>query len=148
MLENLFYIVGLVVILSVLNIISKFKSIYSVREWEQKYKKVVGKIPVRSDYRSKSEYNLSRKMGILYLFEIIWVIIGILTYNWYLFLGLIIFSFISGMILKPFRYTLVFKILSVLFLIIRLVLYTYLVINHFHLHIDTYEVILQHFNSL
>ncbi len=148
MLENLFYIVGLVVILSVLNIISKFKSIYSVREWEQKYKKVVGKIPVRSDYRSKSEYNLSRKMGILYLFEITWVIIGILTYNWYLFLGLIIFSFISGMILKPFRYTLVFKILSVLFLIIRLVLYTYLVINHFHLHIDTYEVILQHFNSL
>ncbi len=148
MLENLFYIVGLVVILSVLNIISKFKSIYSVREWEQKYKKVVGKIPVRSDYRSKSEYNLSRKMGILYLFEITWVIIGILTYNWYLFLGLIIFSFISVIILKPFRYTLVFKILSVLFLIIRLVLYTYLVINHFHLHIDTYEVILQHFNSL
>ncbi len=148
MLENLFYIVGLVVILSVLNIISKFKSIYSVREWEQKYKKVVGKIPVRSDYRSKSEYNLSRKMGILYLFEITWVIIGILTYNWYLFLGLVIFSFIFGMILKPFRYTLVFKILSVLFLIIRLLLYTYLVINHFHLHIDTYEVILQHFNSL
>lgn len=148
MLENLFYIVGLVVILSVLNIISKFKSIYSVREWEQKYKKVVGKIPVRSDYRSKSEYNLSRKMGILYLFEITWIIIGILTHNWYLFLGLIIFSFIFGMILKPFRYTLVFKILSVLFLIIRLLLYTYLVINHFHLHIDTYEVILQHFNSL
>lgn len=148
MLENLFYIVGLVVILSVLNIISKFKSIYSVREWEQKYKKVVGKIPVRSDYRSKSEYNLSRKMGILYLFEITWIIIGILTHNWYLFLGLIIFSFVIGIILKPFRYTLVFKILSVLFLIIRLLLYTYLVINHFHLHIDTYEVILQHFNSL
>ncbi len=148
MLENLFYIVGLVVILTILNLISKFKSIYSVREWEQKYKKVVGKIPLRSDYRTKTEYNLSRKIGILYLFEISWVVIGILTYNWYLFLGLIVFSFILGMILKPFRYTFVFKILSLIFLIIRLILYTYLVINHFHLHIDTYEVILQHFNSL
>jgi hypothetical protein len=147
MIGHIYYIIGLLVILSVISVLLKFTKFYSVKEWEEKYKKVVGKVPLRSDYRKIEEYHLSRKIGILYFFEILWIFAGLTTSSWYIFLSLILLPLIIGTIIKPFKFTLIFKILVLLFLIIRLGTYTFLVINHFNLHIDIYDLVLQHFNS-
>jgi hypothetical protein len=143
MIGHIYYTIGLLVAFSVLSIILRFKKIYYTKEWAEKYLKVTGKKPNKSDYRDKEEYSISESFDILQLMELMWVIGGLITSSWYVFGSLLIISLLLNYILKPIKFTLFHKFSLLSFLIIKFVVYLYLIINHFHLHLDTWSIIKQ-----
>jgi hypothetical protein len=144
MIGNIYYIIGILVCLSVISTILRFKRLYSIKEWKEKYEKIIGKKPGKKDFRTKKEYSLSESLSILFLFEIIWILFGFFTSNWYLFIGLILFSTILDFILKPIKFTLIYKLSIFTFILAKLCLYLYLIVNHFYLHQDTYNIVKQY----
>jgi type III secretory pathway component EscU len=144
MLENIYYFIGGLVVMSLLSIILKFGKLYSIKEWKEKYEKITGKKPTRKEFRTKKEFSLHESAGILGLFELLWIIGGFFTGNWYLFGITLALSYLLTTILKPIRFTLLHKLFSLTFLLSRLCLYLYLIANHFYLHQDTY-IIVKHY---
>jgi len=142
MLATIYYAIGILVLLSTLSSTVRFGKIYSIKEWKEKYEKVIGKKPNRREFRTKKEYSIIEAYHILSLFELFWVFIGLFTHNWYIFGFLLSLSFILNWILKPIKWTIFYKISLFLFLLVKISLYLYLVVNHFYLHIDTYSFIL------
>lgn len=141
---HIYYAIGLLVILSSLTMIMKFKKMNSIREWFDKYKVITGNSPEKADFRSKEESDLYRGISTLGIFEFMWVIGGLLTSSWYVFLSLFIYALIVGLIIKPFKYTFFGSIISIHFLLLKIVVYLFLVINHFHLHYDIFNIIKNH----
>jgi type III secretory pathway component EscU len=141
MIGNIYYLIGVLVLLSLLSVILKFRKIYSINEWREKYEKITGKKPLKREFRSKKEYSLHESSGILGLFEIIWILVGFFTGNWYLFGITLALSYLLNIILKPFKFSLLHKLTSFTFLLCRLCLYLYLIVNHFYLHQDTYSIV-------
>lgn len=144
MIGNIYYIIGILVCLSVISTILRFKILYSIKEWKEKYEKIIGKKPVKKDFRTKKEYSLSESLNILFFFEITWILLGFFTINWYLFIGLILSSYMVNFILKPIRFTLIHKLSIFTFLLAKFCLYLYLIVNHFYLHKDTYNIVKQY----
>jgi hypothetical protein len=144
MIGHIYYAIGLLVAFSILSIILRFRKIYSTKEWVEKYEKVTGKKPIRKDYRSREEYTSSETSGILSSIEIMWIIGGFITNSWYIFGLLLVISFLLNLIIKPIKFTFFHKYISLSFLILKFSVYLYLIINHFHLHLDTWSIIKQH----
>lgn len=143
MIGHIYYAIGLIVTFSILSIILKFRKIYSTKEWIEKYEKVTGKKPLKKDYRTKDEYSSYETSGILYMVELGWVILGFITASWYIFGSLLILSYLLNILIKPIKYTFFHKYISLSFLLFRFFVYLYLIINHFHLHLDTWSFIKQ-----
>ena len=141
MLGHVYYTFGLIIIVSLLTILVKFNKISNIREWYTKFKKVTDKIPKEKDFRSKEEYTLYNSFTSLIMFEFTWTILGLLTNSWYIFLSLFIITLIINLIRKPIEFTIIDKVLGFKLILIKLLIYLYLVINHFHLHIDTWSYI-------
>lgn len=144
MIGHIYYTIGLLVAFSILSIILRFRKIYSTKEWIEKYEKVTGKKPIKKDYRTKEEYSLSESSGILSSMEIGWIILGFVTNSWYIFGSILIVSFLINFITKPIKFTFFHKYISLSFLLLRFFVYLYLIINHFHLHLDTWFIIKQY----
>ena len=143
MIGHIYYAIGLLVAFSILSIILRFRKIYSTKEWIEKYEKVTGKKPIRKDYRSREEYSASETSSILSSIELMWIIGGFITNSWYVFGSLLIISFLLNLIIKPIKFTFFHKYISLSFLMTKFSVYLYLIINHFHLHLDTWSFIKQ-----
>jgi hypothetical protein len=141
MIGNIYYLIGVLVVLSTISTILKFGKLYSLKEWKEKYEKIVGRKPSKRDFRSKKEYSLSESTNILALFEIIWIIGGFFTSSWYIFGIILLSSYILNIILNPIKFTIIHKLTSFAFLLSRLCLYLYLIVNHFYLHQNTYSIV-------
>lgn len=141
MIGNIYYLIGVLVLLSLLSVILKFRKLYSIKEWKEKYEKITGNKPTKKEFRNKKEYSLHESAGILGLFELLWIICGFFTGNWYLFAVVLVVSYSLNLILKPFKFSLLHKLTSFTFLLGRLCLYLYLIVNHFYLHQDTYSIV-------
>lgn len=141
MIGNIYYLIGVLVVLSTISTLLKFRKLYSLREWKEKYEKIIGKKPIKKDFRSKNEYSLHESSNILAMFELFWIIGGFFTSSWYLFLTILLLSYVLNVILKPIKFTIVHKLTSFTFLLSRLCLYLYLIVNHFYLHQNTYSIV-------
>jgi hypothetical protein len=141
MLGHIYYAFGLIIVVSLLTILVKFKQITNIREWYTKFKKVTGKTPKEKDFRSKEESALYNSFSSLLLFEFTWTILGLLTNSWYVFLLLFIITLIINLLRKPIEFTFVDKMMGFLVILSKLMIYLYLVINHYHLHFDTWSYI-------
>jgi hypothetical protein len=144
MIGHIYYAIGLLVAFSILSTILRFRKIYSTKEWIEKYEKVTGKKPIRKDYRSKEEYSASETSSILSSIELTWIIGGFITNSWYVFGSLLVISFLLNLIIRPIKFTFFHKYISLSFLILKFSVYLYLIINHFHLHLDTWSIIRQY----
>lgn len=141
MIGHIYYAIGSFIIISILTILLKFKKIYSISEWVEKFKKVTRNNPEKKDFRDKDEYELYTGVIILSSIEFIWSLLGLLTNSWYIFLFLIILMTLSKSLLSLIKYTIIDKIISFSLILFKFLIYLYLIINHFHLHIDTINII-------
>lgn len=141
MLGHIYYAIGLFVLISLITYIIKFKKITSVREWVEKFKTVTGKDPKKDDYRSKEELNLLIGISTLSLGEVMWTLGGLLTGSWYVFLSIFVYDIILNLLINPIKFTLFGKIVILHFIVLKFLVYLYLIINHFHLHYDTLSII-------
>lgn len=141
MLGHIYYAIGLFVLVSLITYITRFKKIIFLREWVEKFKNVTGRDPKREDYRSEEELNLFIGISILGTVEFIWLFCGLLTSSWYVFLSIFVYAMILNLLIKPIKFTLFGKIIIFHFIILKFLLYLYLIINHFHLHYDILSII-------
>jgi hypothetical protein len=142
MLVTIYYIIGILLFLSVLSNTIRFNKIYSIKEWKEKYEKIIGRIPDRKDYRAKKEYFLLQSYNILSSFEILWVLLGLITNSWYIFAFILILSYILNIILNPIKWSIVYKIFIFTFILVKISLYLWSISNYFYFKIDTYKFIL------
>jgi hypothetical protein len=143
MLGHIFYFIGLIIFLSNLGILSNFFKINRIKEWSLKFNKVTGKNPVKGDYKEK-EFDLFISFGFLMAINFIWIFFGLLTKSWIIFSLLLVFNLIVNLVSKAIGlFTSVSNILQFVKLCIVTGIIGLLVINHFHLHIDLYKIILQ-----
>jgi len=143
MLGHIYYAFGLIVLLISISMIMKFKKLNLIKEWRVKFKIVTGKDPQDKDFRDEEEKSLYNGMSMLSLIESIWVIIGLLTGSWFIFLSLLVYSTIINLINKPLKFTIVGKAISLKLLCIKALVYLFLILNHFHLHYDVLKLILR-----
>ncbi len=138
---NIFYGFGILILLSCFMGIINFKRFSFVKEWFIKYKEVTGKVPKASDFRSKKDLTLHTNRNILTSIELIWVILGLASSNWTIFLLILTSGVMLNVIFSKIKFSLVGKIISFKFLIVRTLLYLLMITNHFYLHIDLVEYI-------
>jgi hypothetical protein len=132
----IFYGFGMLVLLSCIVSIIQFKRINFVNEWFVKYKEVSGKAPKAEDFRSKKDLNLHTNRNLLGGVELLWILLGLLTNNWPIFLFIFITSMMLKVIFGSIKYTLIGKIISMKFLIFRILIYSILILNQYYLHLD------------
>lgn len=115
---------------------SRFFKVKNMYEWYNKYKKVTGKVPQKTDFRNEEEYNLFISVSVITFLELIILIGGLLTSSWYVYLTLLFLSIVINISIKPIEFSIFGKIISFCNQLFRLLVYIFLVINHFHLHKD------------
>jgi hypothetical protein len=130
-LSHIYYIFGIIVILSNISYILKFNKIFSVLEWYTVFTEVTGSKPKFNDFRKKEDYTLFTNRNILSMFEISWILVGLFTSSWMFFLFIIAYIIIVNLVFYKIKFSLISKISSFTFVIIRISIYSYLIINHF-----------------
>jgi len=141
MLGHIFYFFGLIIFILSLNRIFQYFKLIEIKEWILAFKKVTKKDPIKTDFRSTKDYNLFITLGCLSVFETFWIILGLLTPNWIIFLIL----FLSGFLLKQildFSSFSIQKIVGLIFTTLKSLTILMLVLNHFHFHQDLTQLIL------
>ena len=130
-LGHIYYIIGIIVLLSNISFIFKFNKIFYVLEWYTVFKEVTGKKPRLNEFRKKEDYNLFANRNILSAFEIFWILIGLFTTNWLYFLFIICYITIVNIVFYKNKFSIMSRISSFIFALVRISIYSYLIINHF-----------------
>ena len=131
MIGNIYYIIGIIMLIRLTYMIANFKKIHSLREWLIKFKEISGKIPTKKDFRDKEEVSLYETNTVMMLFELLWLLCGLFSGNQIIFLGLIVYFILLKLITKKIGFTLLDKILMFLNILIRFGIYFWMIINHF-----------------
>lgn len=145
-LSHIYYLIGILILVITFRNIVLFNKHEKLSEWYTKFKKVTGHYPKLQDYEEKNDYELLLKKDILRFFEFLWILLGILTNNWIIFLFLIICNLIINILYKKLNYNILSKILILKYLLVKLVIYLFLIINHFHIHFNLNDYLLNIFN--
>jgi len=134
---DLFYSIGLLVTVLNVFLVLKYKKIYEVIDWLSKYKKVVGRNPRKEDFRSKSDQELLLFWSSTVLITVIWMLFGLMSYDWMAFLIIfiinILLNYLSKISLYIKRISFILKFMKSLIMVIII---SFLVINYFHLNFD------------
>lgn len=143
MLGHIFYFIGLVLFLSNISILSNFFKISKIREWSIKFNKVTGRKPIKSEYKENTHGQLLAFESLIGI-NFIWIFFGLVTKSWIIFSIILIFNLILNLITNTIGW---FNKLSTTIQFLKIAIITLfigiLVINHFHLHKDLYQIIIQ-----
>ena len=136
MLGNLYYIIGLfIMILSFSNLLN-FLKFNKIRNWVMKFKKVTKNDVTIEDFKKESDYNLFTLYSSFIVIEFVWLLLGLTSNNWYLFLILISLNSIY-----KFNINIVSTTIGFIFSVFKFISILFLIINHFHLHLNIIDYI-------
>jgi hypothetical protein len=140
-----FYFFGLIVFLTNLNFLYKFFDYMKIREWFISFQKITKKFPTDKDFK-KGDYEKYKKFNGVEALNFLWIFFGVLTQSWKIFLLLISFNITISLIINIIgQFRLISKItLFIKFIVISLSIII-LTINHFHLHLDLFSLLLRCF---
>lgn len=142
MLGHIFYFFGLIVLLLNIYSISKYKRVFELREWLIKFKKVTGRNPVATDYRKSDDKEVLVAWSSCVVSTSFWTFFGLLTKSWYIFLALMIFNTLLNLLCRVFgEFSKTSYFLTFIKSIILLLITGFLIINHFHLHLDIWKIL-------
>jgi hypothetical protein len=136
MLGNIFYFVGLfILICSFSNLINFFK-FSKIRHWILTYQKVTGKEINRKDFKSVEEYNIFTIFSLFILSEFVWFTVGLVSSSWYVFLILISTSLFIRLLSRSLNFNVISITLGFFNQLFKFLTILFLILNHFHFHID------------
>ncbi len=138
---NLYYIFGLIpLILSLSNVFNYFK-FFTIKNWALKFKKVTGKEPSNKDYRSDGDYHFFITYGVSSLIISFWLLLGVITNSWYIYILIIISNIIILRIGNKIKNDNLNMIMGFLLTTIKCLIIYALIMNHFHFHYNWLEII-------
>ena len=135
MIGNLFYFIGLLILIMSSSNLINFLKFFEIRKWALTFKKVTGNDVNRKDFKSNEDYNIFTIYSTFVLFESIWFLLGLITSSWYIFLGLTTLSVLVRVI-NFIKINFILKIVGFLFQTIKFLIILALILNHFHFHLD------------
>jgi hypothetical protein len=132
---HIFYFIGLLVFIMNLNNLLNSRKLSSLIEWSISFNKVTKKI-VSKDDLPENDFKLVQNYSNSMVITFAWMILGLITNSWLIFLSLISINFLMNFIRNntPFKFIQFFIMCFINVLVIG---FTF--INHFHLHIDVYK---------
>jgi hypothetical protein len=106
---------------------------------------VTGRIPKKEDFE-KDDFELNSFLSSVILFNLTWIFFGILSKSWIIYLTLLvsmpIVILFQSIISRIFgQFSLILKIISLLFWILLTSVLVILTINHHHLHLELSDYI-------
>ena len=139
MLTNLFYFLGLFFIWREIKwIVAPSEQVEYKKEFDKHSKLNKGK---KWDTYSK-EYKDILKSSWSILITVFWLFIGIFTVQWFTFLVVLLFNIIIiAPLSKIFKYSFAYLVLHWINSLIGLAFGLFVIINHYHLHIDVWSLI-------
>lgn len=141
MIGDLYYLLGLIISVFNLSLIPSLNSIFKTEEWMISFQKVKGRYPTKSEFK---EGHLS-KLNLFIYYTIstsIWMILGLISKSWFVFLPLLLINFLKMRILEKIGiYKEVSKWIRILLISINTSVIFFLVLNHFHFHFQLLDLI-------
>lgn len=143
-LGGIFYAVGLLFLVFDIFYLTKYNKISKISEWYKAFLKVSNRYPTASDTKNVTDLSLYQGIKVISTLEFIWLIFGILSGSWKVFITLMVIFYISNLLriymLGGF-YTIPSKVLGFVTLLFKTAAIAMLVINHFHLHLDLFNIV-------
>ena len=90
MLGDIFYFVLFCIFLLGIVKLFNISKIVEVSNWIQKFKKVTNKNPSKGDFKSEEDWKITLVFGVISIFEFYWILFGVLSDNWKIFILLIL----------------------------------------------------------
>lgn len=145
--KHIFYLVGIAfIIYEMLWILNPKAQVDKSKEFEAESKKNKGK--KWDEYTDKYKELLKGEVLVSLLFTL-WMVAGLLTFNWMLFLAKLVFNFvIVAPISKLTKYSIGYTVLHWLNSIVGFAFGVFVVVNSYHLKINVYEWFMQWLNAL
>ena len=135
---GIFYFFGLILCLLNLSLLSQFHKVLKIKEWAISFKKVSGKEPSKTDFKSK-EYDLFLSSNSVLILNFFWLFFGLITSEWRIFGLLMIISSILnlfGLLFLKYKFRTISNLLQYIKMLTITIIVGLLVMNHFHFHID------------
>lgn len=133
---HFFYFIGIFVFLGSLSNVINFNSFNKIKNWIITFKKIAGKTPVKSDYKNKGDYGVYTTYTTFASMESFWMLIGIVTQSWYIFISILLLNVVLNIILTIFKSNIIEKLLLNVYGVCKLICILGLIVNHFHFHYD------------
>ena len=138
--SDIFYGIGLVIIGLNLAVLLRYKKIFEINEWLAGYKKVMGRNPGKSDFRSQSDLEILLSWSFTVVITVLWMFFGLLSKYWVIFILIFCFNILLNYLSKKLnKYKRVRFLLKFIKSIVMVSIISFLVINHFHLKMDLLE---------
>lgn len=144
----LYYLLGIIVVIYKLGRFyntNDTKEIWKLSRWydDAKANKTIPKTTDGWKEKLGEQYSTIILMLMFSFIELLFILVGLFTYNWLIFLSLIIYSLISNGFLDKF-----YKINESTFLfstqfnlMLYILAYLFAIVNTFHLHINLFNII-------
>lgn len=142
MILNIYYIFGLLAILASIITLVRFNKFYYLLEWISKFKKINGNTPKINEFRTENDYNMFVSLSVSKMVFTIWTIFGLFTNNWFIFLSIILVSFIINITIK--KWNLFHKLILFIKSFFEFITVLFLILNNFIWKIN----LLEFFNNL
>jgi uncharacterized membrane protein len=104
------------------------------------FKKISGSNPTPKDFRENNGYVTFSAFNSFTVAEFFWLLFGLATKSWAIFFVLVMFHLIFRFIMNS-QFVYVGKHFGFLFQILKSICILFLVINHFHLHINLLDLL-------
>lgn len=140
MLLNIFYFIGLFIILINLIKLKKYSDFVDINEWILKFNKVTKSNAKKTDFNSEDDYYLLLGISALSIFEFIWILFGVISDNWIIFTIILIINLMLSQIFK-IGVTKLQKVLGTIFIVSKLIITIIMVLNHFHFGEDIQKIL-------
>jgi hypothetical protein len=141
LLGHFFYFCGLIIFLVNIHFIYEIFDYIRIKEWFFSFKKVTNKIPTDKDFKRGDLEKYKNLNGVVST-NLLWLFFGILSGNWKIFLLILSISLIvDGFVYLIGQFKLISKLIFLLKTILISASILILTINHFHLHMDLYQLL-------
>lgn len=140
MLLNIFYFIGLFIIIINLIKLKKYSNFVDVKEWVLKFNKVTKSNAEKSDFKSEDDYYLLIGLSALSIFEFIWILFGVISDNWIIFTIMLLINLILNQIFQ-IGVTKFQKVIGTMFIVFKLIITIIMVLNHFHFSVDIQKIL-------
>lgn len=138
---HLYYLFGILVFLLTLSTILNHFYFYRVKEWFESFSNITNRNPIKSEFRSQNDYFVFVTYNAILIVQSLWIIFGIVTKSWYIYVGLILLSLTLKFIFQGLKNIKVEKYSIFVFSLFKLFVILALIMNHFHFHQDWLELI-------
>lgn len=136
MIGDIYYILGLLTLIFSFSNLYNYSKVSKIRQWYFAFEKVTGREIHRKDFRSSKDYNIFTMFSIFSFIEIIWLVFGVCTKNWPVFLIILLLEILFRVFSTKSKIKFLTKYLGLSFQFFKFVLILTLILNHFHFHQD------------